>query len=78
VAVLGGLGDDCGRRVARGARLEREAIGALARGLAERDRAPFWSALGGALVARGVTPHDVESWVPSADVGTLLAALRAE
>jgi len=76
--VLGGLGGDCGRRVARGARLERAAIGDLARGLAKGDRRPFWSGLGEALRVRAVAPLDVEDWVPSEDVDTLLAAVRGE
>jgi hypothetical protein len=76
--VLGGLGDDCGRRVARGARRERELIGNLAGGLQPADRTPFWRGLGEALRARGVTPPDVDTWVPSEDVDTLRAAARGE
>jgi hypothetical protein len=76
--VLGGLGDDCGRRVARGARLERELIGNLASGLQPADRTPFWRGLGEALHARGVSSLDVDDWVPSEDVDTLRAAARGE
>lgn len=52
-AVLRGLGADCGRRIARGARLERAVVDELARDLDEGDAGVFWEAVEAELRTRG-------------------------
>ncbi|MEZ6014225.1 MAG: glycosyltransferase family 39 protein [Planctomycetota bacterium] len=72
--VARGLGDECGRRAARGAALERRLIGELARQLAEEDRAPFWKGVGTALAAHGARALELESWVPRDDTDAVRSA----
>ncbi len=76
--VLAGLGDDLGRRAARGARREQSAIREAVAGFSVADAAQLWSALGTALARAGYDPAALASWVPELQLQRVMNALRGE
>lgn len=75
--VWRGLGADCGRRVARGAKREREAVVTLTRELGPDDATSFWRGLADELAVQRAASREPEmrdlEWIPAAHV----AAVRA-
>jgi len=73
--VLAGLGDDLGRRAARGAAREQAAIAKALAGFPAVDQATLWSALGRALARGAYDRSKLAQWVPELQLERVERAL---